>query len=526
MSQNKFLKLNTLFNKQRNIENKIIVNPKNCNNCIISIQDKNLQTTVINHFTRELPHYKFLPKHKKRFFDGKIRFYPKNGILPVGLFPDFYIYLTSNEKLKMKYGKCKFVYKNITEKQFFQKYASPEIKIDWINDLDKINKLIKNNLNLREYQYNAFQLSCEFGRGLIQLPTRSGKSLIIYLICLALLENKNYNKENKKILIVVPDLTLYGQFFTDLQEYSNNTLPLGGYSGEEKNLINGVNICTWQSLLIGLKSHKIEKECYAIIFDEVHVAKSNEVKKVVTKFKNTSYRIGFSGTLFDNELDELNLKSIFGPVLMLEYADPFIKKGYISDFELNVIKIKYKNKLWLTKKDNSYRYVKDKVFNNKKRLELLVSLVEKSLNRSDKIVLVTDVNIKERDVIYKILKEKFDEKIFLYHTGLKVKERKKLLKYFNETKSPFCIVTNYSMFRLGITIKDLNNVILASSTKSQKRVIQMIGRSLCKVEGKITRVYDIVDLVPYLDEQYDERLNHYTLHYGDTLKIKEIQVSF
>ena len=49
-------------------------------------------------------------------------------------------------------------------------------------------------------------------------------------------------------------------------------------------------------------------------------------------------------------------------------------------------------------------------------------------------------------------------------------------------------------FSTGINIRNLHNIIFASPSKSQIRVLQSIGRGLRKSEnGKATELYDIID---------------------------------
>lgn len=61
-------------------------------------------------------------------------------------------------------------------------------------------------------------------------------------------------------------------------------------------------------------------------------------------------------------------------------------------------------------------------------------------------------------------------------------------------------------FSTGINIKRLNNIIFASPTKSQIRVLQSIGRGLRKTD-QATKVYDISDNLSWKSRK-NYTLNH------------------
>ena len=56
------------------------------------------------------------------------------------------------------------------------------------------------------------------------------------------------------------------------------------------------------------------------------------------------------------------------------------------------------------------------------------------------------------------------------------------------------IVASLGTFSTGINIRNLHNIIFASPSKSQIRVLQSIGRGLRKSDNdKPTKLYDIID---------------------------------
>ena len=70
-------------------------------------------------------------------------------------------------------------------------------------------------------------------------------------------------------------------------------------------------------------------------------------------------------------------------------------------------------------------------------------------------------------------------------------------------------------FSTGINIKRLHNIVFASPSKSQIRVLQSIGRGLRKSsDGRNTKVYDIAD-----DLHWKSRKNYTLQHAAERIKI-------
>ena len=77
------------------------------------------------------------------------------------------------------------------------------------------------------------------------------------------------------------------------------------------------------------------------------------------------------------------------------------------------------------------------------------------------------------------------------------------------------IVASLGTFSTGINIRNLHNIIFASPSKSQIRVLQSIGRGLRKSDNnKPTKLYDIIDNL-----YYNKRKNFGLLHADERLKI-------
>ena len=93
------------------------------------------------------------------------------------------------------------------------------------------------------------------------------------------------------------------------------------------------------------------------------------------------------------------------------------------------------------------------------------------------------------------------------------------------------IVASTGVFSTGINIKNLHNIVFASPTKSQIKVLQSIGRGLRKSDdGRKTVVFDISDNLcwrkkkNYTMKHAQERIRIYDAQ-GFKYKIYEIPLS-
>ena len=77
------------------------------------------------------------------------------------------------------------------------------------------------------------------------------------------------------------------------------------------------------------------------------------------------------------------------------------------------------------------------------------------------------------------------------------------------------IIASYGTFSTGINIRNINNIVFASPSKSKIRVLQSIGRGLRISENKNSiLVFDIAD-----DISYNERRNFTLTHFTERINI-------
>ena len=155
------------------------------------------------HFTFEVPGFRFMPQFRNRVWDGKIRLFSyATGQIYVGLYPYVLNWCKEND---------------------VEVVDGTKIEDTKVDD-DKVEKFInalKIPMEVRDYQKEAFTYSVKKNRCLLLSPTASGKSLILYLLVRF---NLLRLPKNKKILIIVPTTSLVEQLWKDFKDYGFDSL--------------------------------------------------------------------------------------------------------------------------------------------------------------------------------------------------------------------------------------------------------------------------------------------------------------
>ena len=106
--------------------------------------------------------------------------------------------------------------------------------------------------------------------------------------------------------------------------------------------------------------------------------------------------------------------------------------------------------------------------------------------------------------------------MFLIHGKTEVYQREEIRNILEKEKNAI-LVASYGTCSTGINIRNINNIVFASPSRSVIRVLQSIGRGLRKTETKSkVKLYDISD-----DLRYKKYVNHTYRHLKDRIKIYE-----
>ena len=215
--------------------------------------------------------------------------------------------------------------------------------------LDEFKTIIDSwhlNLKPRPYQYEAaYNILC-WNSSLSELSTRSGKTLIMYLIYRYAIEYLNV----KKILMIVPSIQLVKQGYDDFSEYGEffNTECIwsGGKLVESSNLTIG----TFQSLIgfLDRKSKKYNPHFFdnydLVAVDETHRATAKQIKTIITQpfMKNVKLKFGVTGTLpKEHTIPFYCLHALLGAQIQTIKANELMDEEYKKKIDITQIRLNY-----------------------------------------------------------------------------------------------------------------------------------------------------------------------------------------
>lgn len=439
-------------------------------------------------FTFMVPGAKFTPAFRNKFWDGKIRLLSlQTGLIYCGLISDI-------KQFSELRG-----YELEIDKQLEQKNDITDEHL--VKFIQKINP----KHNPRDYQYEALQYCLTNKRCVLLSPTGSGKSLIIYLI------SRFFNMMNKKVLLIVPTISLTRQMDSDFVDY-NHGESLDTHlitAGVQKDEHHDITVTTWQSIYKMPPSWFERFDC--VIADECHQYKSKSLSGILEKCKQIDYRFGFTGTLDGENVNKLVLMGLFGEVKRVASTTELMENKQLSNLKIKCLVLNYPDEDRKLCKKKSYQEEIDFIVGKKERNEFVVNLV-KNL-KGGTLVLFRYIDHGKK--LFEMIKE-FNSNTYYVSGEVDGQTREEIRKFMDEVSDENkVLVGSIQTLGTGINIKRIDNIVFVSPTKSKITTLQSIGRGLRLNENKIECVlYDIIDNLQVKNNQ------NFTLrHFKERVKI-------
>lgn len=453
--------------------------------------------------------FQFHPKYKYGSWNGKISFFNiEECTLPIGLYPQL------NEFSK------KFGYK--LQLNFDTSSMRNEISQEDLQEL--YNNIFNENFMPREHQHISIKKCIEFKRGIIEAVTSSGKSNMLYALTRFILATN----PDKKVLIVVPSISLVNQMASDFEEYGFTEAKecISKLYGTSKSYDKDkpILISTWQSIY--KRPISFFKDFVGVICDEVHMAstKSNMsgiggIHKVLSKCINAEYRLGFTGTLPKDKSDLWTIYGYLGPKLHKVGYKELMDKGILSKLIIANILIKYPEQFCKMNRKRPYPEEVKEINNYEDRNKVFNFILDKIDKKDNMIILCTYIDHLKKVMNY--IKENYpDRKIYQVYGKTDVDDREEIRKSIDNEEGVILIAT-FKTMGTGINIKRIHHVIAASSYKSQIVTFQALGRGLRIFPDKKKLIYwDLVDDLRFenknktitknhIFKQFEERMENY-----------------
>lgn len=456
------------------------------------------------HFTFMVEGAKYSPKFKAKVWDGTISLLDiRFGTLPVGLYNDLCSYAS---KLGYSVDSVETQYGSMTDKT--------DVSIDEVkNFIFGLNIHSKNNkLEVRDYQIEAVYNCIHHQRQISITPTGGGKSFIAY--CLY----RWYMAQGKDhFLLVVPNLGLIKQMFSDFKDYSShNEYDIDSTTqiiaeGQAKQITKPLILATWQSI------YKLPSKWFnqldVIFQDEVHGAKAECVKGIFEKATEVKYRIGVTGSLDKSAVNKLVLRGLIGEISRVKSTRDLIEEGHLSDIKIGCIVLKYGKESRALMKGADYKHEIDFLCQHEGRNKFIRKLA--LAQKGNTLVLFNFVEKHGEPLYEQIKKYATTQKIHMVSGKVEADDREQIRHLVQSSTGDNIIVASSGTFSTGINLPRIHTIIFASPTKSVIRVMQSIGRGLRKSEDKdYLQLYDVCDTLGTKSKP-----NHTFKHFSERLRI-------
>lgn len=446
-------------------------------------------------FSLTHPEKNFMPKYKNGTWDGTVRFiryidkFKELALVPIGLFVDIFEFMLSHDiefrVLDNDIGNIK------VDLRGFDKWLLE-------NESDKSKKISE-----REYQYEAVKHALSLNRCVMESPTGSGKSLMIYMYMKWILDH--YFDKDDKFLILVPTTDLVNQMTEDFVEYGCPRQAICKiYSGQKRDMSKPIIISTWQSLY--KEDYDFFEQFTAIVFDECHKSKADEQIYIGENCVNAKWRLATSATIQEDKVHRYSIMQNFGDIFTTATTRELIDSGYLCDFNVRNIIMEWKNTKghFIKIEDNDYQKEYNAIINNEHRMEAMVNFicnlwVEREFD--DSTIMVMGKRISYIEDIFTRLSEKID-RVFFIHGQINPAERSKVKDYIKRKGG--VLVANIDIMGTGINIPNVTTIVFANPIKSDILLLQTIGRAIRLHAGKeVATVYDIIDKMKLENSNYN-----------------------
>ena len=438
-------------------------------------------------FKFEIPYARHLPAVKLGRWDGKISFFGLGGTTYLALVDQV---LPMLEEMG--------VYVELDDRRTPHDFQFSAVDKDFMSDIQwpEDHPCAGQNIELRDYQTEVINKFLENPQCIQEIATGAGKTIITATLC-KLVEDYG------RTLTIVPNKSLVTQTEADFVACD---LDVGVYYGDRKELGRQNTIATWQSLNVLEKKAKDEhstefleaiKDINTIIVDEVHMAKADVLKRLLTgAFAHCGIRWGLTGTVPKAEFESYGLICSIGEVVNKIPAKELQDKGVLANCHVNVLQSvdieefkNYQEELkWLT--------------TDSKRMAWVSDTIKHIATSGNTLILVDRISAGE------ILEKKLKDSVFI-SGSTKNPDRK---EHYDEvsTAQNKIIIATYGVAAVGINIPRIFNLVLIEPGKSFVRVIQSIGRGIRKAEDKDNvQIWDITSTCKFAKRHLGQRKKFY-----------------
>lgn len=445
------------------------------------------------------PNYFFNPKFKLGVWDGKLRFFHKEG--------KTYIHLLDE------------IIPALTRLGYAVKLDDKRLN-DATVDIDPIDKEFYLHIGhehtgeptiLRDHQVEGVNIATEHGNGIIIAGTGAGKTILnAALVDL-------YGRKGLHTVTIVPNQDLITQTHKVFVQYG---LDVGQYWSKVKDTEHKHVVSTWQALQ---NNPKIMKQFQVVVVDECQGAKGNVIQKLLNDAgSHIPYRFGLTGTLPKEKADAMAIKCALGPVRYTIRSHELIEKNHLARLDIEIVQLEEnlekEYQEFIQENDDStmsYKKFKDCYFpdyhaeknylqKTNQRVQFIADLImmRREEQKGNVFCLVNGVAFGKK------LAQMIPNAHFV-HGKDDTKVRRQIYDLFAE-HNDVTVIATVNIASAGLDIPRIFHLFLIDIGKSFVRTIQSIGRGLRKAHDKdYVLVTDVCSDLKYAKKHVRERIKYY-----------------
>lgn len=487
----KNIKRSTKKNKDRSKKNPVIVIGN-----IWSHMNGYVSPSVLRKIDNKLSYFvqgvQYSPSYRKKIWDGYIRlFNKKSRIFPTG-------FLGQIQKIL---NKCDVEFKTVDKRR----------KIKYSEKLLKKALKFNKNIKPRPYQKKALKAFFKHLAGVINIPTGTGKTLIINLIIKLIDLN---NDRTERHLIVTHGTSLLHQLKDEIEKFQKEEIGyIGGGTWNEKR----ITVASIDTLFAGLqnpyrlrktkkkktkdeirekikekkklirKTEKLLASTTAVYCDEAHHSPAKTFKTVLNKISNASFRTGFTATYKRSGGDEMLLRAVTGKIIFKRSLSWMIDRGYLAKPTVLLLNFEKGN---IEEEDWHDEYAKG-ISENSRRNKLIAKASKIFYDNKLSTVMFV-VKKQQGSDLFDLLSNKYGmpnhHLRFMMGRDDQDTVRKPTLMAFRRGEIRNLICTR--ILNEGIDFPEANCGIKCGAQQFEGNTIQQLGRVLRKTKNRLSKDID------------------------------------
>jgi superfamily II DNA or RNA helicase len=457
-----------------------------------------------------VPGYKYMPRYKKGQWDGrKHLFNARKKTLPTGLVPRVCALLEAEGVVCELQENSSEPVSALIDVQLSTARAAPAPSKK--NSRGKGASKSPANIEFRDYQQECIQAAVAGRRGVLQLATGGGKTLIAAEVIRQL---------DRPAIFLVHTRDLLHQTRAVLAEYLGQTI---GQAGDGIVSLQHVTVATVQTCARALdvkitkapedeESLETDKtdlkhtaaqlaeyirQVPVVFFDECHHLPADTTYELSMEMAGARWRYGLSATPYRADRLDLLLEAALGPKLFTAAASALIEKGYLVPPKIRFLPVPA---LVVRSGKADYQDIFSSYVVENPRRNQLVADTARQLAAKGNSVLILVSQVRQGEVLQALLPG-----VPLVQGADAAEKRQEVFAALARKELAIAIAT--TLADEGLDLPPLNAVILASAGRSETRALQRVGRALRPApRKKHAIIIDFMDDAPFLKEHAQRRL--------------------